>query len=40
MFSSMKTTEDVFDFKESTTEKLDKYINQKHENNNGRESLV
>lgn len=29
MFSSMKTTEDVFKFKESTTEKLEKYINQK-----------
>lgn len=29
MFKGMKTTEDVFDFKESTTEKLEKYINQK-----------
>lgn len=29
MFGGMKTTEDVFKFKESTTEKLEKYINQK-----------
>lgn len=29
MFKGMKTTEDVFEFKESTTEKLEKYINQK-----------
>ncbi len=39
MFKGVKATEDVFDFKESTTEKLEKYINQKHENND-RESLV
>lgn len=29
MLKGMKTTEDVFECKESTTEKLEKYINQK-----------
>jgi hypothetical protein len=31
MLKDMKITASVFDFKESTTEKLEKYINQKHE---------
>lgn len=39
MFKGVKTTEDVFEFKESTTEKLEKYINQKTCENDGK-SLV